>query len=160
MAICDYCGGTYRGGAVKDGVYRYCNVTCSERGRYLLARLSRVSQSEIDQEIAVAHAEPCQCCGKSQSVDVYWSYRIWSALIYAGWRTDTYILCQWCAKKRQARDLMFCLAAGWWSPHGFLITPFMLIFNVIALLKRCDPAIPSRRFRKYITINIARQLPD
>ena len=33
-----------------------------------------------------------------------------------------------------------------------------MVFNIIALLKRIDPAMPSDRFRKLIRMNLARQL--
>jgi hypothetical protein len=37
MAICDCCGTTYRGGAIKHGDYRFCNGHCAERGEFLLS---------------------------------------------------------------------------------------------------------------------------
>lgn len=55
-------------------------------------------------------------------------------------------------------DLTTCLAAGWWSPPGLLTTPFYVVFNVLALMHRPDPMMPSERFRKLMRMNLARQL--
>jgi len=158
MAICDYCGTSYRGGAVKDGPYRYCTGRCRDRGKVLLGYLEKVPQVKIDSAIEESHGGPCPSCGHNRSVDVYQSHRIWSALIYSRWETSNYVVCQECAREKQLNDLMFCVAAGWWSPHGFLITPFFIAFNVFALLHRLDPALPSERFRKLVRMNLARRL--
>jgi hypothetical protein len=37
-------------------------------------------------------------------------------------------------------------------------TPFYILFNVIALLRRYDPASPSESFRKYVRMDLARHL--
>jgi hypothetical protein len=158
VAICDNCGVTYRGGAIKDGAYRYCTGFCHERGKALLSRLDHVPQSEIDSIIARAHEGPCENCGRTRSVDLYWSYRIWSALLYLTWRTDSYVVCRDCARKKQGEDLVFCLVAGWWSLPGIFMTPFFVSFNIAALLRHYDPAVPSERFRKLMRINLARSL--
>jgi hypothetical protein len=160
MAICDYCGTTYRGGAKKDGAYRYCGGLCHERGRVLLSKLDHVPQSKVESFITLQHAGPCPSCGQNRSVDVYRSPRIWSALVYSTWQTNDYVACQKCARIRQSKDLAFCLAAGWWSPHGFLITPFLSTFNIAAILHHQDPAVPSDRFRKLARVNLARHLAN
>src|SRR4029077_16941316 len=98
MAICDYCGTTYRGGAKKDGAYRYCGGLCHERGRVLLSKLDHVPQSKVESFITLQHAGPCPSCGQNRSVDVYRSSRIWSALVYSTWQTNDYVACQKCAR--------------------------------------------------------------
>ena len=55
MAICDYCGTTYRGGAIKDGAYRYCNGQCAERGKFLLSTLARIPQNKIHAFVMAQH---------------------------------------------------------------------------------------------------------
>jgi hypothetical protein len=160
MAICDYCGTTYRGGAVKDGPYRYCTGRCSDRGKVLLGYLEKVPQAEINAIIEQSHDGPCDGCGGHRSVDVHQSYRIWSALIYSKWEMEEYVVCQNCASQRKWSDLMFCAVAGWWSPHGFLITPFSIVFNVLALVRRPNPTLPSERLRKRVRMNLARHLAN
>jgi hypothetical protein len=65
-----------------------------------------------------------------------------------------------CASQRKWSDLMFCAVAGWWSPHGFLITPFSIVFNVLALVRRPNPTLPSERLRKRVRMNLARHLAN
>jgi len=159
MAICDYCGAGYRGGAIKDGPYRYCMGVCHERGSALLRQLDQqVPQREIEQIIAEAHSGPCGGCGNKHNVDVYSSYTIWSALIYSRWQTNSYVVCRECASHRQFGDLFLCLFAGWWSPLGVVITPFYIAFNIAAMIVRPDPTVASERFRKLIRMNLAREL--
>ena len=52
MAICDYCGTTYRGGAVKDGPYRYCSGHCCDRGKVLLCHLDNIPKTKLNSIIA------------------------------------------------------------------------------------------------------------
>jgi hypothetical protein len=118
MAICDYCGTTYRGGAIKIGDYHFCNVDCAERGKFLLGKLERVSQNKIDAFVMAQHDDPCPKCDQNSSVDVYQSYRISSALVYTRWETRRYVACQKCARAEQLGDLATCLGLGWWSPRG------------------------------------------
>jgi hypothetical protein len=69
VGICDYCGSSYRGWAIKDGEYRYCTGLCSERGKVLLARLEQLPKIDIDSFISRAHGAPCATCGRKGSID-------------------------------------------------------------------------------------------
>jgi hypothetical protein len=158
MAVCDYCGTTYRGGSIKDRDYRFCSGLCHERGMELLSYLDHLPMNKIESFIMQEHEGPCSSCGKNRNVDVYSSYQIWSALIYSKWWTNTFVACHKCPRIKQAKDLTFCLTAGWWSPHGFLITPFQAVFNIAALLRHQNPKVPSVRFRKLMKLNLARYL--
>ena len=48
MAICDYCGTSYRGGALKEGLFRFCTGLCHDRGKVLLGFLKSVREATID----------------------------------------------------------------------------------------------------------------
>jgi hypothetical protein len=152
------CGTTYRGGSVKDGPYRYCMGHCRDRGKVLLGYLASVPQAKIESVIEQSHRGPCASCGEHHSIDVYHSYRIWSALIYSRWETGTYVACQDCARQQTLDNLALCSVAGWWSPHGFLATPFFIVFNILALFRRPDPMRPSEGFRKLVRMNLARRI--
>ena len=133
MAVCDYCGETYQGSAISDGIFWYCTGHCHERGMALRKFLDGVPQAEIDRFVARAHAGPCGGCGKSETVDVYQSHQILSALVYSSWQTNSYVVCRRCARKRQLSDLALCLVAGWWSLPGLFMTPLYIVFNIMAL---------------------------
>jgi hypothetical protein len=157
MAICDYCGTSYRGGSVKDGPYRYCKGICRDRGNVLLGYLDQVPSAEVESFIEKLHLGPCESCRNNRNVDVYHSHRIWSLFVYSKFETNSYIACRGCATERQLSDLMFCMGAGWWSPHGFLATPFFIVLNFVALMNRVDPTVPSERFRKFARMELARR---
>jgi len=157
MATCDYCNQTYRGGAIKDGDYRYCTGLCHERGRVLLDILKKIPESRVESVIADAHQSLCGSCEKNYGVDIYPSYRFWSAIIYWSWETNSKVLCRQCGRAKQLEDLAFCLIAGWWSPPGILITPFVVLANIIALCRRAESS-PSQRFKKLVRTNLARHL--
>jgi hypothetical protein len=158
MATCDYCGATYRGGAIKEGLYRFCTGVCHSRGKALLRHLDRFPPSNLDVIIAREHAGPCPSCGQNHSIDVHDSYRIWSAFIYSSWQTGSFVACQECARQRHREDLVFCAVAGWWSPRGIFVTPFFIVFNIMAMLRPKDRTVASDRFRKLIRMNLARRL--
>jgi hypothetical protein len=106
------------------------------------------------------HKHHSGSCGENRSIDVYKSYRIWSALVYSQWREGQYVACQRCARAQQAADLALCLTAGWWSPWGLFITPFFAAFNIAGLVHHPDPGQPSERFRKLTRLNLARHLAN
>ena len=157
MPSCDYCNQTYRGWAIKDGDYRYCMGLCYERGRVLLEFLKKIPESQVESVIADAHRSLCSSCEKNYGVDVYPSYRFWSAFIFWSWETSSKVLCRQCGRAKQLEDLAICLIAGWWSPPGILIAPFAILANIIALFRRADSS-PSERFKKLVRINLARHL--
>ena len=158
MATCDYCGATYRGGAIKDGPYRFCTGVCHSKGKALLGRLDRFPSTKLDAIIAREHAGPCLNCGGNRTVDVYEFHRIRSVLIYSSWQTTSFVACQICARQRQREELGFSIVAGWWSPPGMLITPFFVLFNIVAMFRRQNSDVASDRFRKMIRMNVATQL--
>ena len=157
MAVCDYCGVTYRGGAIKVGPYRFCTGPCRDRGGALLKLLDNISETTIHSYVARVHEGPCASCGQRRSIDVYQSYRIWSALVYSRWETRSHVLCRSCARSRQISDLMFCIFAGWWGP-GVFITPFQIAFNIVAMFRTPNPMVPSERFCKLAKLDLARKI--
>jgi hypothetical protein len=158
MATCDYCSGTYRGWAIKDGSYRYCNGLCHSRGKALLSCLDGFPSDKLDAIIAREHAGPCLNCGQNRNVDIHESHKIQSFFVYSSWQTSSFVACQTCAHRRQKEDLLCCLLAGWWSPRGILTTPFFVVFNILAMFRRQDPGVASDRFRKLIRMRLAHQL--
>jgi hypothetical protein len=160
MAFCDYCGSSYRGGAAKDGAYRYCNGYCRDRGKMLMRHLECVPEDQVETKILEAHRGPCPECSRNATIDVYSSYRFWSALIYWRWKGKSIVACRECARTTQGEDLVLSALSGWWSPPGILITPFAIGLNIIAMCRRVDPQNPSQQFRKLVRISLARSLAE
>jgi hypothetical protein len=136
--ICDYCGVSFRGSSIKDGSYRFCNGVCAERGA-VLRNLDRLDVAVIDQHIANAQAGPCTECGANAKVDMYFSYRVHSILLYTSWKTRRHFCCRSCGRSHQMKDIGYCISLGWWGgPFGLLMTPWQIAMNVGALLRKSD----------------------
>jgi hypothetical protein len=104
MAVCDYCGTTYRGGAAIHG-RRFCTHQCRDRGR-VLELLDDVPPSAIHRRVEEVRAGPCPECGAQANVDFHKSHRIWSAMFYTTW-TRTHFCCQACGRRHQMKDAAF-----------------------------------------------------
>jgi hypothetical protein len=65
MAICDYCGASYRGGAMKEGPYRFCTGLCRDRGMKILQNLEGMSDEQMETLISRAHQGPCPICNRN-----------------------------------------------------------------------------------------------
>jgi hypothetical protein len=139
MAVCDYCGTTYRGGAAVHGKLRFCTHQCRDRGR-VLELLDDVPPSIIDRRVEEVRAGPCSECGAQANVDFHKSHRIWSALFYTTWKTRTHFCCQGCGRRHQMKDAAFSGLLGWWMPLGFFITPFQVVRNIKGMMRRGDQA--------------------
>jgi hypothetical protein len=155
MAICDYCGSSYRGGSIKEGPYRYCTGLCRDRGMKILQHLEGMPADRIEDLILQAHRGPCPKCSRNVSVDVHTSYRFRSALIFLSGKEQSFVSCSECARKTQRDDLGFTIISGWWSPPGILITPFAVAFQLVAMRRPIDAENPSDRFRKLVKLRIA-----
>jgi hypothetical protein len=109
MAVCDYCGTTYRGGAAVHGKLRFCTHQCRDRGK-VLEVLDHVAPSIVDEEIERVRSQPCPECGGLTGVDIHKSHRIWSAMVYTTWKTESHFCCQSCGRKHQLKSLAFWIA--------------------------------------------------
>jgi hypothetical protein len=157
MAVCDYCGVTYRGGAATHGKLRFCTHHCRDRGK-VLEVLDRVAPSVMDEEIERVRWQPCPECGGLSGVDIHKSHRIWSALVYTRWSTSSHFCCQSCGRKHQLRSFAFSGLLGWWMPLGFLITPFQMVRNLKGMLRRGDLA--SDDLQRNVRIDFARRIAE
>ena len=155
MAVCDYCGTTYRGGAAHYGKLRFCTHQCRDRGR-VLELLDEVPPSAIDRCVDQVRTGPCPECGTRANVDYHKSHRIWSAMVYTTWNTRTHFCCQSCGRKHQMLGVAFSGLLGWWMPIGFFITPFQIARNIAGMLRRGDR--PSSDLVRMVKIDMAERM--
>jgi len=157
MAKCNYCGTIILFGGPRDGDLRYCSARCLQSGQ-LLAVSSQIPQSQIDQNIWKLHQGQCPKCGGSGPVDVYNSYRVWSALVVTQWTSRYQVSCRSCGLKAQLADAGYCMLLGWWGfPSGLLVTPMQVIRNIWSAARPPDPSRPSPQLEKALRIAIANQ---
>jgi hypothetical protein len=156
MAVCDFCGTSYRGGAAPHGKLHFCTHQCRERGR-ILEVLDQFPPMVVDEEIVKMRSGPCKECGGLAPVDIYKSHQVYSALLWTSWKSIPHFCCQECGRKHQIKGMLYSLFLGWWGvPFGLIITPFQIIRNVIEMTR--NSAQPSADFIRIARINLAQRV--
>lgn len=156
MAVCDYCGTTYRGGAAVHGKLRFCTHQCRDRGQ-ILELLNAFSPSTVDEQIRKASLGPCPECGALANIDVHMSHKVYSALLWTSWKTLSHVCCQSCGRRHQMKAIAYSGSLGWWGvPFGLIITPYQLIRNIAGMMRRADR--PSPDFTRMMRLNLAKRL--
>jgi hypothetical protein len=156
MAHCDHCGVSFRGMSIANGRYRFCNGVCAEKGA-VLRKLDRVDVGVINEHIARAQAGPCAECAANAKVDMYYSYRAHSVLVYTSWKKRTHFCCRSCGRRHQISSIAYCMCLGWWGvPFGLVITPWQIAMNLGALLRNSNG--PSNELQRIIRLNLAAAL--
>lgn len=158
MSRCGYCGTGILFGGKRQGDQRYCNALCASRAS-LLAFSRQVPDSVIQEQVQRVHQGRCPKCSGSGPVEVYMSYRVWSAVVLTRWSSHQQISCRGCAINSQLISSAFCLFLGWWGfPWGLVMTPVQLVRNLSAMGSAPDASHPSDKLERMIRINIASQL--
>jgi hypothetical protein len=156
MAVCEYCGTTYRGGAAVHGKHRFCTNQCRDRGR-ILELLDAFPTAAIEKEIEKEHAGPCPECGARANIDIHKSHKVYSAFVWTSWKTQSHICCQSCGRKHQLKAIAYSGSLGWWGvPFGLIITPVQLLRNVAGMLRRADR--PSNDFARTMRVHLAERV--
>ena len=155
MANCGYCGSLILFGGRRDGDARYCNDACFERG-VLLSLGSKIPTAIVDKCVQDVYLGLCPRCRSSGPVEVYPSYRVWSAIAFTRWVNQLHVCCASCGRRAQILDLFISLLFGWWGfPTGLIVTPISIARNLKAMFTTHDPAQPSERLRKIVLIQMA-----
>lgn len=156
MAVCDYCGTTYRGGAAVHGNLRFCTHQCRDRGR-ILELLDEFAPKVIDAEIQKLRTGPCEECGAQANIDIHKSYRVHSVVIWTQWRSLSHLCCQSCGRKHQWKAIGYSGTLGWWGlPFGPIITPIQIARNFFAIMRRADR--PSPDFTRIMRVHLAERV--
>ena len=160
MAVCSYCGTSFMWGGKRDGNFRFCNDRCHHSG-VLLSISDRVPPEIVSEQIAAVHRGPCPKCNGPGPIEVYNSYRVWSALVLTSWRTQPHVCCRSCATRRQLGDATFSLFLGWWGvPWGLLITPMQIARNIGGLMSRPDPGTATPQLEKLVKLSLAQHIVE
>lgn len=158
MPSCNYCG-TYLlfGGSRSQKGDAYCSDDCLSRG-VLLDFAERISPEVLESKIQEVAAGRCPQCHGPGPVDVYVSYRIWSALVLTSWSSVPRICCRSCAVKNGLSGMLYSTVLGWWGfPWGLLGTPIQLLRNLGAIAGG-PKSRPSPELRKMLKVALAADL--
>ena len=143
MAKCAYCGSIIVLGGKREGDLRFCNEICQSKAS-IPTVLSQVPGEAVEKYIQEVHAGPCPVCGGPGPVDVYFSYRVWSALVITGREKTPRISCMSCGRKDKLSAALFSFFLGWWGfPWGLIYTPASIYWNLSRLSEFPDPSKPS-----------------
>ncbi len=154
---CPTCSKTILFGGIKEGDKKYCSKQCHEEGE-----INRIAESFSDQTIEVFSTEiyngTCPECGGSGPIDVHKSYFVYSFLISTNYQTNENVLCKKCATKKQWGDLIRSFFVGWWGlPFGLIITPIMIIANIIAMFQNPHLKGPTKALNERSRLLLAAQ---
>jgi hypothetical protein len=156
MAVCEYCGKTYRGGAAVGGKHRFCTHQCRDKG-VILDQLDGWSDEDIWQYIDEASRGPCPECGADAPIDVHKFHDAWSVIIWTSWKTGSKVCCRACGFKEQRGAAIYTGLRGWWGfPWGF-ITPIQIVRNIVAMSRKAS-GIPSSDFVRIVKLNLAARI--
>jgi hypothetical protein len=155
MPTCSYCNETYWFGGIKDGNRHFCNEDCQAYGQ-LIDIAEQIPADTVANYIHSMRDGNCPVCGGPGPIEVYTSYRVWSALLLTNWSNRPRISCKKCATKAQLGGLAFSSVLGWWGfPWGLIMTPVQIIRNIGGMLSSKDTRAPSPQLVKLLKINLA-----
>jgi hypothetical protein len=155
MSQCTHCGTTILFGGVQDEGRRFCNEKCHEAG-VLALRSQSIPPEVVAQAVAAVVDGACPVCGGPGPVDVFTSYRVYSAVAVTAWRSLPRISCRGCATKAQLGSTLFSLLLGWWGiPWGFVMTPIQIVRNLAGLSKDADRTRPSKVLETLVRMRLA-----
>ncbi len=160
MAQCGYCGTTIVFGGVRDGAQRFCNDKCHQNAS-LMSLAGQVPANLVEQQIQEVHEGSCPKCRGRGPVDVYRTYRVWSAFVLTSWSATPQLCCRSCARRSQLGGVLFCLVLGWWGiPWGLILTPIQIIRNIAGMCTGPDPRRPSAELEKFVKVTLAAQIME
>jgi hypothetical protein len=154
---CPTCGSSILFGGIKDGDRRYCSKKCYDADAVSRAA-DAIPDPVSDEFSSQIHRGNCPKCQGEGPVDVHKSYTIYSALFFTKWATVEHILCTQCARKRQATDLLSSLLLGWWGlPWGVIVTPIIIVADLLALFQNPGAYGPSDALKRHAKLILARR---
>jgi len=152
---CPTCGKFVIFGGVKDGKQRYCSKQCydadavTREARLVPARL-------VDKFAKELSGESCPKCQGNGPIEIYESHSVYSIILITKWQTKMHLVCKSCAKKQQAVDFLGSLIAGWWGvPFGLIVTPCILVMNIMSMNKNPGANGPSDALKQRARLILA-----
>ena len=127
MATCATCKKLILFGGVKEEGFRFCGVSCRDKG-YPLIYAEKVPDQLVDEQAARINRGQCPLCNDVSPVDVHKSHRVYSVVLMTSWSSRSHVCCRSCGRKKQLGDILFSFFLGWWGfPFGLVVTPQPLI---------------------------------
>jgi len=155
MPNCANCGQQILFGGVSHGTLRFCNQKCYNAASHLRESLD-MPDDELEAAVTAFHQGDCPCCGGPGPVDMHFSHRVMSFLVFTQFQTIPKISCRSCAAKAKLANFFLTLFIGWWGvPFGLILTPIYLCRNLFSLISPTAADAPSDQLREFIRLNLA-----
>ncbi|MDE3071660.1 MAG: hypothetical protein KGJ63_02880 [Pseudomonadota bacterium] len=118
-----------------------------------------VSAQEIDRLAFELRSRRCLSCDSKEPVDVFPSYFVYSVVLWTSWRKKRNLSCRSCGRKRQAKELAASLLLGWWGfPFGLVVTPIIVLANVIGMVRNPLGKEPGNELKEYARLVAAHEI--
>jgi endogenous inhibitor of DNA gyrase (YacG/DUF329 family) len=152
---CPVCGNFVIFGGVKDGKQRYCSKKCYDAD--LVPREAQLVPQALAERFSMELSRgPCPKCQGEGPVDIHESHSVYSVILYTKWQTKKHLVCKRCASRQQALDLIGSFIAGWWGiPFGLIVTPCILIMNVVSMTRNPGLSGPSEALKERARLILA-----
>lgn len=158
MARCEYCGETILFGGVKDAGKRFCNKRCYTTWRQEV-KIVVVHEDEVAHHLLNVFDGDCPVCGGRGPVDIRKAYWIWSFAVLTSWQQTAQLSCKGCGMTSNMKALAFSGLLGWWGiPFGMIVTPIMVVRNVLSILA-IDKDAPSEDLESVVRLALAQNVP-
>ena len=164
MAACTGCGTTIVFGGEKRNGYRYCSKKCADKTTWN-AFLPCVPWDLAEEEAARVFRGPCPKCQRQVTVDLYIALGALKIPKFSEASNEVPLACTDCARKSLLRGAAVMALLGWLSWETLLVTPFIVVSNLLAYWRMEERTAPSdllvERMRaeiaKRVDLNVASQ---
>lgn len=125
-----------------------------------LGRISdTVPEDAVDELVVQIKNSKCPTCENIGGIEMFKSYFVYSIIILTSWKEKPTLSCRSCAKKRQINDLVASFFLGWWGiPFGIIVTPIIVIMNVVAMFRDPSKKNPSKELKERARLLIAHDI--
>jgi hypothetical protein len=154
MKKCSSCNKRIAVGGAVFGDEIFCGDKCQKAG-LLAATEDLIPEDIVNQEVGFIHHGSCPKCGGEGPNDLQKHYKIWSVIILTFQNEIPEICCRKCGVKKKLGGLFFSGLFGWWGfPVGVLLTPVLVILNLVGLFKLPKNGMPSKRLYEHVCMDL------
>jgi hypothetical protein len=158
MGTCSNCGTTILFGGVREGRLHFCGQSCRQQQTPFIEAIRNVPDDLVARQTQEIHHGTCPQCFGPGPVDLFTSYRIWSAVVLTSWNEIPALSCHRCGVNAKLSAIFFSGVLGWWGiPWGVVFTPVQLFRNFTGLFSRSTLERPSDELAGFVRTLLAAQ---
>ena len=141
--LCDNCGRSLAGGMIEECGSRLCSAECV-RGMRIFDRSKDIDVEHARALAAELRSGECPRCGRSgDTPEMRRAHYIYSYIKGYSEAVETRLCCRRCGRNSNLLAILGCVAAGWWSLPGLLLTPGYVVRNLLEIRRFDKETAPS-----------------